>query len=549
MEAKLTHFLNLAAGLRRETPTDTNGVNVTVDFTQTATFVAAEHLSVVNLDGSFNLQASIARSIWIRSGSPAAAAVVTPSQILAARAAVGIHVMRHELLTILTHSSVAGQVRFRNADTVRGDIYPTDAAGAPFIASADVLWTALITDANFAAQYLPSTQLSALALVANAIHRSQVKGHNWLSDTTAKTASPGGRALAVAGGLVAEFEDYMSRVGHDLWHIFPDTTLYAVAGAMTGYEPATLMVGIEYGGVDIARGTLVSEVFKLDDAAKDRYPPSELGKAAAILGSRVMKCALTEINVKCEGNVEEHQECMASLDAYSNLVSAGDFTRANAQTVKQVMGTSFAFCYGVVMADAKYEELYSKNKSLKAWADQNAGDSIIGNVVGKWCKSRDARDEKINSMLAAFFASITTALERLPDAVAANMGPGGGGGAPPGGGGSLSSGSLPASPKSPGGSRPPSPPSTSPGLPSPKPSPAPGSVSPLPFSGGSLPGTPKGKTVFPVPPLVVVPSIPPASTVTPAAVVATPPARGPRAKSAPPATPAVTVGPAPGAGT
>lgn len=398
-------------------PSSTNGAVIAMDLSTTVEHIQNENLTVVGADGSMNLRLSVARAMWSKAGSPSVPVAVTPAHVLAARKSIGGHYLRFSVLTVFTHSSIAGDIRFRKSDTVSELVWSAvpEAVRSGFERAADNVHLAIDEDANLAAEFLPSGAFGSMCMIANAIHREQVKGHNWFSDTTTRSNSVGGKTLAIAGAEVDLFSDFMVEFGHDLWHLIADTCLPAMAASMTGHQEAVLTVGIEHAGADYAVGTPVSAIFKMDEAAKDRYPPSQLGRAAAILGQRVIKYAVIDLMTRAPAELEACKAVVQALDTYAEIVNSDNFTRAHAQVVKKVMGKTFAFCYGYAMCFADAMETYEKNPSLKAWADQENGEVIIGTNVGKWAKTKDKDDNVIGGMIKTLLESMAAAFATLND--------------------------------------------------------------------------------------------------------------------------------------
>jgi hypothetical protein len=407
----------LATPARANAPTDTNGTVILMDLSTTAEHIASENRIVLNAGGGMDLRSSVARSIWVKAGMPIVATPVTGAMIGAARKSIGGHYLRHALLTVFTHSDMAIPISLRKSDTVTPAAFGAIPAAAvnPFLAAADVVNEQLTEDENLAAEFLPSGHFGSLAVVACAIHREQAKGHNWFSDTTPKSNTAGGKALGIAGADVDAFADFMADFGHDLWHLISDATLPSVAAAMTGHTVVKLTADVTYGGGAYVRGTAVDKMFRLDDAAKDRYPPSALGRAAAILGQRVIKYVVIDLMTRVPGEVGTCAAIVKQLDMYNNVVNAEDFTRAEAQDVKRIMGKTFAFCYGYATQFTDFVERYSKNKSLAAWAELESGDMIIGVNVGKWAKNVDKDTEVMLDMVKMVLGTMVGSLESMRD--------------------------------------------------------------------------------------------------------------------------------------
>jgi len=390
---------------------DTNGVTVLADFTTSAEFIQSENRIVVNKNLSMNLRASVARAIWVKSGSPANAVQVSPQNILGSIGAIAGHMARFDLITIFAHTNIDPSVTFRRADFVTAEVYETipQAVRTAFEKAADAIVHVLRSDENLAAEHLHSGRFATLCLIANAINREGTGGHNWYTDTTSKSATVGGKALAVAGADVEEFGSFMSMFGHDLWHLFPDNLLYKMAAVITENSACETNAAIQYRGSEWAVSTPVASLFKVEDAAKDRYPPSQLGRSAAILCSRVFRFFVVDIMSRVPGEATLCDQIIAVLDDYNAIVSKPTFTRADAQKVKKNMGKIFAFAYGYASAFPADFERFEKNKSLGAWAAQEDGELAVGSSVGKWAKGKDKDDTMMASVAKAALESLLRA--------------------------------------------------------------------------------------------------------------------------------------------
>jgi len=419
MDSTIRKFLAIDIGQRNHAPQDTNGVIVPIDFSTTVTFCLSQNRSVINQNGGLDLRRSIARAMYILAGSPEVPPAVDASSALAARNSISVHYLRYNLLTVITHSDIANEIALRKGDIITASVYESipGVVRDAYENAADAVHMALVEDEHFAAQFIPSPLYASLCLVANAIHREQVSGHNWFSDTNPKSNTVGGKVLSVAGGEVNEFADFMSTYGHDLWHIFTDNCLYAIARAITGFEHKTLLVQVTYASTVYEGGSAIEDLFHLDSAAKDRYPPQALGRSAVILGAKVMRYTITDLMTRAPDDAEACKAILTSLGNYAALVGSNEFTRADAQVVKKVLGLTFAFCYGYAMVFNDAVELFEKNKSLKAWADLESGEYIIGSNVGKWAKGVEKDNGVISQMVLAFLESMTAALARLPGAI------------------------------------------------------------------------------------------------------------------------------------
>jgi phage gp16-like protein len=87
-----------------------------------------------------------------------------------------------------------------------------------------------------------------LCLLANAIHRKQVNGHNWITEDTSRNNTPAKKATSIAAAESGAFAEFMARYGHDLWHFLNDSSLYSAADHLTGHVPVKIVKSVLYGG-------------------------------------------------------------------------------------------------------------------------------------------------------------------------------------------------------------------------------------------------------------------------------------------------------------
>lgn len=415
METILT--TKLAAANLPEAPRDTNGTNIFTDFSTTATFVPPEHKLVVNAENHINLRDSIARSIWVKSGASPTKAAVTAPDILAAKAVIACHIARFEMMIIASHMAglLPGELGIRKADTVSAAVWDTvpEPVRTSHGKAADAIMAALAEDESLAVAFKLSGRYTALCLIANAICREHMKGHNWLSDTTPRSSTPGGKALAIAGADIQEFSDFMEANGHNLFHFLPDVAINLIAVAITGHRPIVTDIALTIAGQEYAAATKIADIFKIDDSAKDRYPPGQLGRSAAILATRVFKAVVIDLYTRKPTIKDEVDALLEVFNKYEAYVGRDDFTRDEALVIKNVLKKPFAFCYGYAMEFSTLSDQFSKNKSLEAWANQEAGEMIIGSNVGQWAKGTRKDDNAIGEMAEAFIRSITEAMGNL----------------------------------------------------------------------------------------------------------------------------------------
>lgn len=404
-------------------PNSTNGAIVTTDFSVTQTFVKQESKIVTNPDGSLNLRDSIARAIYVKSGATGAKPAVSATDILSARNAIACHIARHDFMTIMTHTDQEMAIQFRKADTVKETVWAT--TDAPTLdahrKAADAIMAALESDESVGGSLKLSGKFTVLCVVANAISRNQTKGHNWYSDTSVNSTTPGGKALAVAAGDISEFADFMQTNGHDLFHFLSDETLERFCNFITGYETAKTNIELTVDSTVYPVGTEIENLFNVEDSAKDRWPPGELGLAGAILAPRVFKATIVDIFTRKPDLKGDTDAILDALTDYEKIVSADDFTRARAIIIKNVMKKSFAFCYGYITVFSDYEERFKKNASLVAWAEQESGEMILGNAAGKWAKDAKKDDAAIAEILSSFLKGMASAFTDLQEKLAGDV--------------------------------------------------------------------------------------------------------------------------------
>jgi hypothetical protein len=400
-------------------PTPYNGTLGAVDMSKPVDYVE-DMGKVVLRAANYDLKATMKYLIWVVQGKPALAdaPALTQDDIDKLHVPFLQAIARERIYTVMNKAQVLPT--FRSSDTVTLDAtanyYQNDRAMNEIYA----LYTGTAEKDSAVAT---EGQFMLLSIVANAIHREQNKGHNWFTDKTDQKGTLTFKACAVAGIDTAKFMAWMKLHGHDVNHHLPDSKLNDMALALTGKEEATARSrvpaagaganaaagpGDMYAGQDI-RGCTVYEIFNLDEAACDRYPPSELGKSALIVGLDHTGSMVTAICAKVL--VAGADTISGNLEALANHLRANDVGRNSLRSLETSFGKVMSFAHGFhIENDTLVKETFP---AYDNHASRYPGDQVDGQALAKVLKSIQAHPKAVETAIVNLINRIGSSVTSL----------------------------------------------------------------------------------------------------------------------------------------
>jgi hypothetical protein len=213
----------------------------------------------------------------------------------------------------------------------------------------------------------------------------------------------------------------MREHGHDGNHHLTNESLDAIASALTGAELAPSAVpaaapgggavaGAEdiYAGVDI-RGRTITDIFRLTEAAIDRYPPGELGKAAMIVGLGYISTMVRSICSKVK--VEGADMISANLNTIAGWLGDNTIGRPSIKGMEALVGDLMAFAHGFCV-DANVLEL-DRYRAFDNHAARHPTEEADGRDLSKLLKTITPHVEAVAGAIAGLISRVGTAVNAL----------------------------------------------------------------------------------------------------------------------------------------
>jgi len=388
----------------------------------------ADDWKVVVGDGDrFLLLETVARDIYFAQGAPAVSTAFTAAVGQQIMTKVGLRIAQNEIIRVYRSSAEPWAVRASDVVPLAAwealcvpavvgvppnpDVPAGRARGARL--GAELVIAAMRQETAHAAVIMAGARNVLLMLIANALHRIQSNGHNWITDARGMENSVASRAIGVAGAEKNAFVPFAAMYGHDLWHFLSDRTLYAMATAFTG-ENAHAAIStepIQYNGVDYAVGVALHTVINAGQAAEQRWPPGKIGTAAIVNGLTALAGMINALAMKAEfQNAGWFESVIVRLksDVVQREGNVVDFVRA-----KAVLGEVMAKAVGFMDADATGADRQAKLPSLNGFKKSYEAAYISGLGLGKVCKEVDVNTAAFAESISAFLQVTSNALAAL----------------------------------------------------------------------------------------------------------------------------------------
>jgi len=419
--------INGAAAAAAHAPQDYNGAIAAVDLAHAQQSIDPKNVVVVSAAGQFDVQASIAMALHVRMpalvvGTPRA---VSADMISAATSRVRSLVAVHKLLSVVSHCVKAdalgsaildaagahAKIRmiFRATDTMRRDAAIALPDFAVCMEAADYLWEVLTDGSASASEVVSSAHFVTLALMANAMHRSQLEGHNWYTSKTRDKKSQTSKYIAIAAEHAEEFAAMMVDEGHDLLHFLSDATLTDIADAISGEVGYIFTPGAAYlyGGEDV-QGCALPVVLAIGDAVKDRYPAGMLGAAKAHVGLEMARAMFTSISAKVSSPVI--RDMVVAIAALQARLNKGNMPRKQLLEFIAAIGPLICAAYGYAAADAIAFALAPAHPAIAKYANSRMADKAVGAVLFNAVDRLEADHDSTAALFETTLASLAVAL-------------------------------------------------------------------------------------------------------------------------------------------
>jgi len=399
--------------LARPVPNGFNGHIATVDVTHPSSFVDPANFICTNDVGHFDLGRSMAYAIFCAANR--VAANPTPGHVEAAMRRIGNLISMHVILTVMSAANV--DLTYRASDiltfAVFDTVFPDAGVRDAYITAATRVWAYLHEDANkhHLNVALVNSKYVVLALIANAIHRQKLNGHNWYTDKTNVQRTETGRCIAVAAEDRMAFGIFMSRDGHDLWHFLNDPSLCAVADTITGVNKIVINNDFIYNGIN-RRGDHVHTFIDVGDAAIDRWPPGQMGIASLMKGLDACSIMITDITSKVA--ISNTAAILVAIKRAKEIVSAKELGRPEMLTYKDSLTDLVCTSYGYVAAGQGLMATLGESDALSNLARSNAAATTRGSTAANRMREVTADVSAIGVMLKAVMDTIAAALSAIP---------------------------------------------------------------------------------------------------------------------------------------
>jgi len=352
-------------------PIGYNGNLGTISLHKPTDYVGIYGKIVLNAGATvLDVAATIKYIVWIAQGMPDAQTPLTEEHMNAIVPRVVKLIARMKLYTLLSYANIAIDYRMSDTATI-------EAAGTGYVTDRTVNeMYHLLTESNEAqAKIAEQAHLIILSFFANAIHRKQNDEHSWFTDDTARRGTNTNRCCDVAGASKRAFVTWMASdaQGHDSNHHMVSACLYRVCDILSGVTLVNFRAGgaapVNYEGQDVG-GMAVHSVVVVGEAATDRWPTGQLGKAGMIVGIDMTVAMITNICMRLK--VSGVDLVTANGAALSNAIKDSQLERSVLTSLNSTLQSIISISKGYVVEAGIYEEDTHK-----------AFDSHAGRLSGK----------------------------------------------------------------------------------------------------------------------------------------------------------------------
>lgn len=275
-------------------------------------------------------------------------------------------------------------------------------------ATAKRIECAAFTVSSFAEVVASSGRHVLHCLIANAIHRHVTEGHNWITEAANRPNTQTSRCLAVAGADAIPFRAFMTTHGHDSLHHLSTASMNDIATALcpdSENAQRTVRIDVNYIGVNVS-GRRIDDIFKVSEAASNRWPVGVMGKSAVILGLSATNAMIADISTVVK--FSSSRTITGGIDRLSQTVKSSTFTRDNLAAIRIVLPEVLAVAYGYVRA--RRMRAYDNKASLDAVKEQNLAAYATGEALATAIERSPVHSDAVSSSVLNALARIETAL-------------------------------------------------------------------------------------------------------------------------------------------
>jgi hypothetical protein len=407
--AEIFSTVAIATDPAHEAPNGINGEAGTTDLSSSITFISDGMKVVLAADDNFSLLRSIVWCLYIGQDRPTKVVAVTDAHATTARVGIAANYYRFSMLQLM--HAVGYPCKIRASDAISDAAYNRIQADirANLEKAANRIYSATKDDPRAAAAIAGQGSLATLAWIANAMHRSRMDGHNWLTAAAAKKGTAANAALGIAPLVREDFAAFMEKVGHDLWHFVPDAVMEGWTDLLCGMRKVSLDHDVTFGADTFTHGDFdVGSYLKVPDAARDRWPVGLIGISSIILGMDAMGYAISCMSTRL--TVNSSDDLQQAIKAMRDAIQKPDMDRSVLVTIRQSLEPSIAFAAGMVSGINPSGELFSGHPALAAVGTRNPTYYGSGENVGKYLKGLEQNDKLIASALTGQLQTLGTSI-------------------------------------------------------------------------------------------------------------------------------------------
>jgi len=371
--------------------------------------IAQSQKLVVDAQSQVHIPATLALTLWHIQGQPAAATAITQAQADQLTERVANLLAQQVILSV--YLNAGGEVELRSSDLVTLPRFHTilGPSANPLLLFTDRLLGYLHNPDNSdqLASIMVNSRLVLLSIVANALHRRKLNGHNWLTEKTRAKGSETNRCVAVAGDARDAFTTFMERHGHDLNHYLEDDTLYGLTDALTGIAEVLAGVGSEVGGRDV-EGVALSVVFPIGDAGVDRWPVGTLSLAGIMVGLSCVASMLNEMGSKV--TLAFLPSMLQSLATIKATLSGEILQRPAVLALRVALGPIIGLAAGFCSGSPALEDMVLSSDAVKAVLVAHPQEGTLGATLSKRVRELEADPEALGLMILSVLTRVNAAV-------------------------------------------------------------------------------------------------------------------------------------------
>jgi len=231
-----------------------------------------------------------------------------------------------------------------------------------------------------------------LCLLANAMHRHQTEGHNFIDHALVRKDSVASKVCSIAGSDTDSFREFMRIQGHDLFHLLSTESITDIANALTGVTNVKLENEL-FGKKGEAK--FVYQVITFPAAAIDRWPPGVVGISSVILGIPLVICMAEAMDAK--GMAEDAETIVEMYTVLLKLLKENTkiIDRELLLKIRETLGSSIALALGFNERYSSYDT--ESHKSMKLIVANYNQDYLTGLSIGTLVKKKVAMDVDVEA--------------------------------------------------------------------------------------------------------------------------------------------------------